>query len=70
MTLALPLLEKAAKVGGPDIAINEHLGDVYWAVGRRRDARYAWRIASYGTEGETAERLSRKIDIGLNGRKP
>ncbi|QGY79869.1 tetratricopeptide repeat protein [Sphingorhabdus lacus] len=68
--LALPLLEKAAKAAGPDIAINEHLGDVYWAVGRRRDARYAWRIASYGTEGETAERLSRKIDIGLNGRKP
>jgi len=68
--LALPLLEKAAKAAGPDIAINEHLGDVYWAVGRRRDARYAWRIASYGTEGETAERLLRKIDIGLNGRKP
>lgn len=70
MAQALPLLEKAAKAAGPDIAINEHLGDVYWAVGRRRDARYAWRIASYGTAGETAERLSRKIDIGLNGRKP
>lgn len=67
---ALPLLEKAAKAAGPDVAINEHLGDVYWTVGRRRDARYAWRIASYGTEGETADRLSRKIDIGLNGRTP
>lgn len=68
VTAALPLLEKAAKAAGPDVAINEHLGDVYWTVGRRRDARYAWRIASYGTEGETADRLSRKIDIGLNGR--
>lgn len=70
VTAALPLLEKAAKAAGPDVAINEHLGDVYWTVGRRRDARYAWRIASYGTEGETADRLSRKIDIGLNGRTP
>lgn len=64
-TSALPLLEKAAMDAGSDIAINEHLGDAYWTLGRRRDARYAWRIASQTSEGEVAERLSRKIDVGL-----
>lgn len=63
---ALPLLEKAAKNAGSEVAINEHLGDAYWTVGRRRDARYAWRIASQASEGEAAERLSRKIDVGLS----
>jgi Flp pilus assembly protein TadD len=63
---ALPLLEKAAKDAGSDVAINEHLGDAYWTLGRRRDARYAWRVASQTSEGEAAERLSRKIDIGLS----
>jgi tetratricopeptide (TPR) repeat protein len=62
---ALPLLEKAAKDAGSDIAINEHLGDAYWTLGRRRDARYAWRVAAQASDGEVAERLSRKIDIGL-----
>jgi tetratricopeptide (TPR) repeat protein len=62
---ALPLLEKATKDAGSDIAINEHLGDAYWTLGRRRDARYAWGVANQGSEGEAAARLSRKIDIGL-----
>ena len=62
---ALPLLEKAAKDAGTDVAINEHLGDAYWTLGRRRDARYAWRVANHASEGETAVRLSKKIDIGL-----
>jgi Flp pilus assembly protein TadD len=63
---AVPLLEKAAKDAGADTAINEHLGDVYWTLGRRRDARYAWRAANQGSQGEAAVRLSRKIDIGLS----
>jgi Flp pilus assembly protein TadD len=62
---ALPLLEKAAKDAGADTAINEHLGDAYWTLGRRRDARYAWGAANHGSQGEAAARLSRKIDIGL-----
>lgn len=63
---ALPLLEKAAKDASSDVAINEHLGDAYWTLGRRRDARYAWRAASQASDGEVANRLSRKIDIGLS----
>ncbi|WP_373475108.1 tetratricopeptide repeat protein [Sphingorhabdus sp.] len=67
---ALPLLEMAAKAAGSDVAINEHLGDIYWSAGRRREARYAWRVANLGSDGEAAERLSRKIDVGLIGRSP
>jgi predicted Zn-dependent protease len=61
---AVPLLEKAAKAAVSDVAINEHLGDAYWAVGRRREARYAWRAARLGSEGDDAVRLSQKIDAG------
>ncbi|MBL0924073.1 MAG: hypothetical protein IBJ12_06345 [Sphingomonadaceae bacterium] len=63
---AIPLLEKAAKAAVSDVAINEHLGDAYWAYGRRREARFAWRAARLGSDGEDAVRLSEKIDIGLS----
>ncbi len=62
---AVTLLETAAKAAGNDPAINEHLGDAYWRSGRLRDARYAWGVASQTAEGEVAQRLSGKIDIGL-----
>ncbi len=62
---AVPLLEKAAKVSGNAIEINEHLGDAYWATGRLIDARYAWRIAAQTAVGKDAERLTHKIDFGL-----
>jgi Flp pilus assembly protein TadD len=64
---ALTYLEKAAKDAGTDSAINEHLGDVYWSLGRRKDARYAWKVAHQGSDGASADRLLRKIDMGLAG---
>ncbi len=65
---ALPLLENAAKAAGNDAAINEHLGDAYWALGRRRDARYAWNSARQTAEGDVLARLTGKIDLGLTQR--
>jgi tetratricopeptide (TPR) repeat protein len=65
---ALPLLEQAAKAAGNDAAINEHLGDAYWALGRRRDARYAWNVARQAAEGEALARLASKIDAGVPSR--
>ncbi len=62
---AVTLLETATKAAGNDLAINEHLGDAYWRSGRLRDARYAWGVALQTAEGEVAQRLSGKIDIGL-----
>ena len=62
---AVILLENAAKASGNNPAINEHLGDAYWRSGRLRDARYAWLVASQTADGEVANRLTGKIDIGL-----
>jgi Flp pilus assembly protein TadD len=64
-SLAVPLLEKAVKAAGNDLAINEHMGDAYWLSGRFIDARYAWRIASQKATDKDADRLAGKIDIGL-----
>ncbi len=61
---AIPLLERAVKDAIADVAINEHLGDAYWASGRRTEARFAWKAASLAAEGKVAERLTRKIDFG------
>lgn len=61
---AIPLLERAVKGAIADAAINEHLGDAYWAAGRRSEARFAWKAAALSAEGPATERLSRKIDFG------
>ena len=45
--------------------MNEHLGDVYWAAGRRIEARYAWRAALVQADAPSAERINRKLSDGL-----
>ncbi|MEW4466931.1 tetratricopeptide repeat protein [Parasphingorhabdus sp. JC815] len=55
-----------ARAGEPhDPTINEHLGDAYWAVGRKYEARYAWKSAKLFADITGAERLTDKIDLGL-----
>ncbi len=61
---AIPLLERAVKGAIADAAINEHLGDAYWAAGRRNEARFLWKAAALSAEGEATARLTRKIDFG------
>ncbi|OWK31512.1 tetratricopeptide repeat protein [Sphingomonas dokdonensis] len=61
---ALPLIEQAAAASPVDQEVNEHLGDVYWALGRRFDARYAWRAAKVAAEPDEAARLAAKIANG------
>jgi tetratricopeptide (TPR) repeat protein len=67
-SMAIPLLESAAKISGNDMTINEHLGDAYWNAGRRIEARYAWKVALLTAEGEPATRLAKKVDFGLGTR--
>jgi Flp pilus assembly protein TadD len=62
--VAIPLLERAVKGAIADAAINEHLGDAYWAAGRRSEARFAWKAAALAAEGDVAARLAQKIDFG------
>jgi tetratricopeptide (TPR) repeat protein len=63
---AVPLLERAAAAEPAEAAINEHLGDAYWTIGRAYEARYAWRAALLTAEDKDKARLNSKIDIGLD----
>jgi Flp pilus assembly protein TadD len=62
---ALPLLERAAAGDPVNAEIGEHLGDLYWKIGRRYEARYAWRAASLTATTGDAARLAAKIVQGL-----
>jgi tetratricopeptide (TPR) repeat protein len=62
---AIVLLEQAAKGEPADVEINEHLGDAYFAAGRRVEARFAWRAASVYAAGAVAARIAAKLESGL-----
>jgi hypothetical protein len=60
-------MERAAELMPTDPGINDHLGDVLWAVGRKTEARFQWhRALSFDPEPEDAERMRRKLEIGLD----
>jgi tetratricopeptide (TPR) repeat protein len=42
---AVAYMEKAAEILPTDPVINDHLGDILWAVGRKREAHFHWRRA-------------------------
>jgi tetratricopeptide (TPR) repeat protein len=52
---AEPLLTRAAEQSPGNSVIQDHLGDLMWAMGRRREAADAWRRALSG-DGESIER--------------
>ncbi len=62
---ALPLIERAAKGQPANAEIGEHLGDVYWALGRRYEARYAWRAAALTADARDTVRIAGKLTHGL-----
>ena len=45
VTDAVRTLERAVELESEDATINGHLGDAYWAAGRRIEAQYQWRRA-------------------------
>jgi len=59
------MLEQAAQGEPADVEINEHLGDAYFAAGRRIEARFAWKAAAVYAEGTAATRIAAKIETGL-----
>jgi tetratricopeptide (TPR) repeat protein len=65
ITRATAILERARMLDPVESEIAEHLGDVYWAGGRRIEARYAWAAARIGATADVAARLDGKIDRGL-----
>jgi len=64
---AVDPMERAVELMPLDPVVNDHVGDVYWAVGRQREANFQWRRAlSFEPEPEEAKRIRRKLEVGLN----
>ena len=64
-------LEKAVELKPGDPTINDHLGDAYWRVGRRLEARFQWDHAKASNpEHEDLIKILKKIDNGLEENKP
>jgi Flp pilus assembly protein TadD len=69
---AVPHMERAAELMSIDPVVNDHLGDVYWAVGRKLEAEFQWKRAlSFIDHGEVSqdadpERIRRKLEVGLD----
>ena len=59
-------LEKAVELLPGDPAVNDHLGDVYWRLDRKDEARFQWeRALSFSPEKKEAHELNQKIKEGL-----
>ena len=59
--------EKASLLMPVDPIVTDHLGDIYWQVGRKREARFQWhRALSFEPDDETKTRIQRKLDLGLD----
>lgn len=65
---AVVFLERASELMPQDAVMNDHLGDVYWQIGRKYEAGYSWqRAITYGpAESSTKEQLEHKIEKGLD----
>jgi Flp pilus assembly protein TadD len=64
---AVEPMERASLLEPVDPIVTDHLGDVYWAVGRRLEAAFQWRRAlSFGPEEKDAVRIRRKLEVGLD----
>lgn len=64
---ALAPMERASLLEPVDPTVTDHLGDVYWAVDRKMEARFQWRRAlSFNPDEEQAARIRKKLEIGLD----
>ncbi|HET6520949.1 MAG TPA: hypothetical protein VFG47_14180, partial [Geminicoccaceae bacterium] len=63
---AVEQLEQAVELEPGDPVINDHLGDAYWRVGRKREAEYQWRRAlTLEPEEKDAGKIREKLRRGL-----
>ncbi len=64
---ALEPMERAAQIEKFDPIVTDHMGDVYWMVGRKLEARFQWRRAlSFEPTEKDALRIRRKLEVGLD----
>lgn len=61
-------LEQAVVLVADDPTVNDHLGDAYWRVGRKLEARYQWqRALDLKPDEKQTEALRSKLKAGLGG---
>lgn len=59
---AVKRLEKATELESVDPTINEHLGDAYWAAGRRLEAGFQWRRSlNFGPDPDDVPKIQAKL---------
>ena len=59
-------MERAILTMSQDPLVNDHLGDIYWKVGRQREARFQWsRALSLEPTPEDAATIRIKLTEGL-----
>ena len=66
---ALSYLEKAMEIESTDPIVNDHLGDVLWMLGRKREAKFQWKKSlSFNPESVDQKNTEDKLKFGLNVR--
>lgn len=69
---ALNYIENAVSLMSDDITLNDHLGDVYWQLNRKREARFQWKKAlniikeKDEFDSEKIKKLKNKINNGID----
>lgn len=68
---SLPHLEKAIELLPYDSTVNDHLGDAYWQVGRKREARFQWqRAKNFSKDDVEITKIADKLANGLSITEP
>jgi tetratricopeptide (TPR) repeat protein len=68
---AVAHIERAVELLPADPIIAEHLGDAYWRVGRRLEARFQWQHAKDNKpEPDDLKRIEDKIKNGMPDEEP
>jgi Flp pilus assembly protein TadD len=63
---AVEKLERAVELKPGDATLNDHLGDAYWKVGRRNEARFQWRHAlTLDPDEKQKSSLKTKLEQGV-----
>jgi len=63
---AIVPMEKAVELEPHDPIVNDHLGDILWMIGRKREARFQWnRALLFGPTEENKKKIKKKLRLGL-----
>jgi tetratricopeptide (TPR) repeat protein len=69
--VAVVTLEGAVAKEPANAEINDHLGDAYWQVGRRREAQWQWtRVLTLTPDAERRTEVEQKLASGLTAPTP